>query len=202
MATDGELLSAWRAGDRNAGNELFQGHFEAIRRFFVNKVDRDVEDLVQRTFIGCVEGSDRFEGRSSFRTYLFAVANNILREFYRQKRRDERLDFGTCSVADLGAGPSSVIADRREQRALLEALRCIPLEFQVALELYYWEKLTGVELGEALGIPENTARSRIRRGKELLTKALTRLQRSNEVLESTDANLEVWAAGIRAGLDV
>lgn len=201
MATDAELLHAWREGDREAGNQLFQGHFEAIRRFFVNKADRDVEDLVQRTFIGCVEGSDRFEGRASFRTYLFAIANNVLREFYRRKRRDERVDFGSCSVVDLGAGPSSVVAEQREQRALLEALRCVPLEFQVALELYYWEKLTGVELGEALGVPENTARSRLRRGKELLAKALARLEQSHQVLESTDADLEGWAAGIRAGLD-
>ncbi len=197
VATDAEMLQAWRDGDRKAGNELFQRHFEAIRRFFVNKVDREVEDLVQRTFIGCVEGKDRFEGRSSFRTYLFAVANNILREFYRQKRRDDRLDFQTHSVADLGAGPSSVLADKREQRALLQALRKIPLEFQVALELYYWEKLTGVQLGEALGVPENTARSRVRRGKELLARALTRVEKSRDVLQSTTADLDKWAAGIR-----
>jgi RNA polymerase sigma-70 factor (ECF subfamily) len=200
VTTDAERLEAWRAGDSKAGNELFQRHFEAIRRFFVNKVDREVEDLVQRTFIACVEGRDRFEGRASFRTFLFAVANNILREFYRQKRRDERIDLATDSVVDLGAGPSSVLAEKREQRALLEALRHIPLEFQIALELYYWERLTGPQLGEALDVPENTARSRVRRGKELLAKALARVERSREVLQSTTTDLDGWAAGIRAAL--
>jgi len=195
---DLELFEAWKGGDKQAGNELFQRHFESIRRFFANKVDREVEDLVQRTFIGCIEGKERFEGRSAFRTYLFAVANNILREFIRKKRRDERVDFGTLSVADLGAGASSIVAEKREQRALLMALRSIPLDFQVVLELYYWERLTGPQLGEVLGVPENTARSRVRRAKELLLEALRKQEQAREVLESTAGDLEGWAASVRA----
>lgn len=198
VRTDDELLAAWRDGDRKAGNELFQRHFESVRRFFVNKVDREIEDLVQRTFTGCVESRERFEGRSTFRTFLFAVAHNVLREHFRQKRRDARVDDDERSVVDLGAGPSSLLADRREQRLLLEGLRRIPISFQVALELYYWEKLTGAELGEVLGVPENTARSRLRRAKELLSAALETIEKSKDLLQSTTADLDGWAASIRA----
>ncbi|MEX1366085.1 MAG: sigma-70 family RNA polymerase sigma factor [Nannocystaceae bacterium] len=201
MRTDEELLEAWRRGDRKAGNELFQRHFEAVRRFFTNKVDHEVEELVQQTFVRCVEGRDRYEGRSSFRTYLFAVAHNVLRELFRRRRRDQRIDFEHSSVRDLGAGPSSVLAGRREQRALLEALRSIPIDYQVVLELYYWEQLTGVQLGEVLGIPENTARSRVRRAKEMLAEALAHIEASPEVLRSTVNDLDGWAAEIRASLD-
>lgn len=197
VADDLELLDAWRAGDRAAGNQLFDRHFESIRRFFANKAGRDTEDLVQRTFLGCIEGSTRFEGRSSFRTFLFGVANNILREHLRRKRRDERIDPATHSVADLGAGPSSIVAKKVEHRLLLEALRSIPVQFQVALELYFWEDLTGTELGEILGLPENTARSRVRRGKELLEKALRGLEARPEDIESTAGNLDRWAADVR-----
>jgi RNA polymerase sigma factor (sigma-70 family) len=200
VRTDEELLEAWRAGDKRAGNELFQRHFEPIRRFFWNKVEREIEDLVQRTFMGCLEGTERFEGRSKFRTFLFAVAHNILREHFRQKRRDARVDLDERSVVDLGAGPSTVLAHRREQRLLLEGLRRIPITFQIALELFYWEKLTGAELGEVLGVPENTAYSRVRRAKELLTEALRKIERSRDVLESTTADLDGWAAQIRAGM--
>ena len=201
MRTDGDLLDAWRQGDRKAGNELFQRHFEAIRRFFTNKVDDEVEELVQQTFIRCVEGRDRFEGRASFRTFLFAVAHNVLREFFRKKRRASPVDLASQSVVDLGAGPSTVLAGRREQRLLLEALRRIPLELQVVLELYYWERLSGSQLGEVLGVPENTARSRIRRAKQLLHKALKRIEASPEALQSTMENLDGWAEKIRQGMD-
>jgi hypothetical protein len=63
---DAELLEAWGAGDKAAGEALFDRHFEAIYRFFQNKVGPGViDDLVQQTFLGCVEAPDRFRGDSS-----------------------------------------------------------------------------------------------------------------------------------------
>jgi len=202
MDSDERLLEAWRGGDRRSGNELFQRHFEPVRRFFVNKVDGEATELVQKTFLRCVAAQPRFEGRSSFRTFLFAIAHNVLREYYRARRKAERHDdLDDHSVVDLGAGPSTVVGAKREQRALLLALRQIPLKFQVVLELYFWERLTGPQIGEALGIPEDTARSRIRRGKELLKEAVMRAASSDEVAQSTAGDIEGWAAAVRRELD-
>ena len=52
---DAECLRAWASGDRKAGELLFERHFEAVARFFRNKTDRDHDDLIQATFLGCVE---------------------------------------------------------------------------------------------------------------------------------------------------
>ena len=60
MVTDTELLSAWRGGDLECGRTLFERHFDGVRRFFANKLDHGAEDMVQRTFLACVEGRDRF----------------------------------------------------------------------------------------------------------------------------------------------
>ena len=60
VASDEELLRGWRSGDQRAGSELFKRHFEAVRRFVVNKVDDEVEDIVQRTFMACAENKDNF----------------------------------------------------------------------------------------------------------------------------------------------
>ena len=43
-------------------NELFERHFEPVYRFFFHKVEGDAVDLVQRTFLACVEARDRFRG--------------------------------------------------------------------------------------------------------------------------------------------
>ena len=56
-----------------------------------------------------------------------------------------------------------------------EALRRIPLELQVALELYYWEGMAGPELAAALDLPEGTVRTRLRRGRQLVREQLTEL---------------------------
>lgn len=192
------LLEAWRGGDQKAGNQLFNRHFDAICRFFANKVSSDVDDLIQRTFMACVESKDGFRGEASFRGYLFGVARNILRRHYRDKRyKGERFDALEVSVHDMGPGPSMLVAERREQQLLLQALRQLPLDHQITLELYYWESMSGSELAAVLGIPEGTVRGRIRRAKQLLEESLAELSESPELLRSTVANLEDWAKGLR-----
>jgi len=158
--------------------------------------------LIQRTFLGCIEGRDRFRKQSSFRTYLFAVAHNVLREHFRAKRNDPHTvpDFAVTSIDELLPSPSSVIAVHEEQRLLLEALRRIPLDSQVVLELYYWESMAAPELAQVLGIPEGTARSRLRRARELLTHRMKVLARSPTLLKTTLSDLEKWVSSLREQL--
>jgi RNA polymerase sigma factor (sigma-70 family) len=197
-----DLLLAWRDGDRKAGSELIRGHARLMQRFFANKVDKPelVEELSQRTFAACVNGVERFRGDSNFRTWLFAIANNVLREFYRERRRDENLDFGTVSAEDSGAGQSTMLASSQEQRRLLAALRRISFDSQVLLELYYWEELTAPELAEVFGIPVGTVRGRISKAKLELRGVLDTMERTHERPPTTEAQLDDWARQVRAQL--
>ncbi|MCY0986498.1 sigma-70 family RNA polymerase sigma factor [Nannocystis sp. ILAH1] len=198
MSSDLELLKGWRAGDRAAGNELFKRHYKPIYNFFRNKVDDGIEDLVQRTFLACLEAAERFREEASLRTFLFGIAHNLLRDRFRRSRRaGEAVDIETQSVVDLGASPTSVMAARDEENLLVQALRRIPVAAQVILELYFWEDMTGAEIGAILGVPENTARSRLRRAKEQLAEVMEKLQASPELLASTLSNIEAWAGGLR-----
>lgn len=200
MVSDAELFEAWCAGDRRSGAELFDRHFPAVARFFRNKVPNDFEDLVQQTFTACLEARDRFRRDSSFRTFLFAIANNILRNYFRTRRRD-RLELTEVSAQDLLPGPSTMFAKAREQKLLLEALRRIPLEHQIILELYYWENATAKAIGEIIGESEHTVRNRLRRGKQLLREFMTELAKDPDELESTLNGLERWAREINERVD-
>ena len=200
LMSDTDLLRAWTPDNPAPGEELYRRHFDAIHRFFANKVSnaRDVEDLIQRTFLACMEARSRFAGASSFRTWLLGIANNLLREYYRRGRRDaDRLDFGSASARDLGDGPSTLLRQLRDREALLEALQSIPLDSQVILELFYWERFTGPQLGEFLDVPENTARSRLRRARELLLDALKGSPTGSRSVGSFD-DLDAWAAEVRS----
>ena len=199
--TDFELLDAWRAGDRGAGNALFERYFDAVCRFFANKVHHGIDDLIQKTFLGCVEGRDRFQKQASFRTYLFAVAHNVLRAHYRQRRPGSEFDPSDAAADDFTPSPSTMFALQQEQRLLLEALRRIPLDHQLVLELYYWEDMAASELAVVLGIPEGTVRSRLRRAKEALSEKMASLARSPELLRTTLSDLEKWVRSLRAQID-
>ncbi len=201
VVSDNDLLAAWRGGDPRAGETLFDRHFESIRRFYCNKASESIEDLVQQTFVACLESRDRFRGQSSFRTYLFAIAHNILYKHFRKKKRTgSRIDFGVTSVHDLGLSPTRQLADREEEQLLLSALRRIPMELQAVLELYYWEKLTAAEIGEIVDVPEGTVRTRIRRAKQLVEQQLEQVAASPQQFNSTITNLEKWAEALRGNL--
>ena len=198
--TDIELYDTWIAGDRDAAEELFERHFNAIDRFFRNKINDGSEDLVQKTFEACMLTRGGFRKDSSFRTYLFAIAHNILRAAFRKNKRESaRLEFTEVSAEDLAPGPSTLFRERREQQLLLEALRQIPIDYQVVLELYFWEDLPGSTIAKIIDLPENTVRSRIRTGKRLLKKKMKVLARNPEELQSTLEDLEQWVRSIHAG---
>jgi RNA polymerase sigma-70 factor (ECF subfamily) len=201
--TDFELLEQWRAGDRSAGNSLFTRHFRPLFRFFRTKVtDEAAEDLTQVSFLACVDGRDKFRNASSFRTYLFAIARNQLFMHFRKRgRQDAVVAFETQSMVDLGAGPSTIVAAKAEQRLLLKALRRIPVDFQIAIELYYWEGVPTAEIATVLDVPEGTVRSRLTRGREHLAKQMRAIADSPELAESTVADFERWAQSLRAALD-
>ncbi len=195
MATgDVELLRAWRAGDMQSGELLFERYYDQVARFFRNKLSSDIADLVQETFTACVVGRDRLQEDTSFRGYLFSVARNILCRYLRSRYRGgDVIDLQEQSVADLAPGPITLIARRREHRLLLEALRKIPLDYQMLLELRYWEQLKTADIALSMDIPHGTVRTRLRRARELLNQAMSKLASDEGELESTLANFDQWA---------
>ncbi len=198
---DLQLLAQWRDGQSSAGETLFLRHFDALKRFFRNKVSSGMEDLMQKTFLVCVENKEQVRGDSTFRSYLFGVAHNVLRNHLRGKRRkDDPVDFGTVSAAALDPTPSVYVAGRQEQQTILLALRQIPLMYQVVLELYYWEQMERNEIAATLDIPPGTAASRLRRGRALLKVELEGLAETPALLQQTLTNLDDWAAGLAAGV--
>ena len=198
MASDPELLEAWRAGDALAGEALFERVYPSIARFFANKVSGDPADLIQETFVVCLQGRDRIDDPERFRSYVFGVAYNVLKRHYTKLHQDgERFEFGSASVADLGAGPLTWIVESGEQRLLLEALRRIPLRFQIVLELFYWEDLTSAAIADVLGEPHGTVRTRLRRARALLEQEIGRVDADPELRSRTLSDLDAWAEGLR-----
>ncbi len=163
------LLDRWCGGDAAAGNTLFRNHFEAIYRFFENKLDRDVDDLVQETFLACMHGRSSFRRHSSFRTYAFAIARNLLYRYWRDRgRTPATVDFEAVSIAALSTSLGARLVRREDQALLLDALEALPLEQQLLIELHYWEELDAEQLSEVFDIAPATSRSRLFRAREAL----------------------------------
>ncbi len=196
---DIELFQSWCNGDKAAGNALFDRYFESVYLFFCNKIRDGVEDLTQDTFLALIQGRERFRGEASFRTYLFRTARNLLCKAYRKQGRQCHIsDCSVTSVLDLGLPPRSLTVLRHEYFLLLTGLQQLPLDYQIALELYYWEGMSGPELAEALDITVPAARSRLRRGIEQLRQHMSALAKKHKSDDAeVEPDIEGWTRAIR-----
>ncbi len=199
-STDEELLVRWRDGDRGAGELLFDRHYDAVRRFFRNKVPASASrDLVQKTFLACLEACARFRQHSTFRTYVLGIARHVLGDYIRAAhRRDSReIDLAELVLADIQPVGEDAIAAKRERRLLLRALRHLRFPLQLVLELRYWEALSDGEIAEVLDEPLGTVKTRLRAARLALEDHLAQLAGTSEELRTTLDSLQRWAARVR-----
>ena len=195
--TDVELITALRDGDATATERLFERYYAKVLNFCRSKVPSAAHDVTQQSFVTCFQKLDSLRDPAAFRGFLFAIVCNQIRMHCRKSMREgARFDFESVSSMDLDPTPSQIASKKSEHRLLLEGLRRIPLEYQMALELFYWEDMRAADIAEALAIPLGTAKTRIRRGRQLLEDAITNLDAPGNVLQSTITDLEKWARGL------
>lgn len=196
--SDDELLEAWRAGDSDAAEILMKRHFVAIYRFFRNKLPDEAEEATQRTFLGCVESAPRFRGDSSFRGFLFAIARKQLMLALRRKHRAARVfDPEHVSIADMGApsfvSPTGVLARQQDEQVLLAALAQLPIDFQITVELFYWEELPIADIAVVLDVAVGTVKSRLGRARAALKEQIERIAATPAIAQTTLTGFEKWA---------
>lgn len=196
--TDVALLQTWRDGDEQAGRALVRRHTPTLHRFFAIKAPEHVGDLVQSVFLAALEGPP-FRGDAAFRTYLLAIARRLLLKHFRKQLRGERaLALAQMTASDAGGSPSMVAVARQEVQLLAVALRRIPIDHQIALELFYWEELPVGEIAVVLDVAPGTVKSRLSRAREALREQISRAEADPEVRRRTSDDLERWAAELRA----
>ncbi|MEM6992495.1 MAG: sigma-70 family RNA polymerase sigma factor [Myxococcota bacterium] len=205
MSTDDTTLYAhWSGGDRHAGEALVRRHLPGIARFFANKVLRraDRGDLTSRTFEICARSLGEFRDEGSFRSYLYGIARNVLRDYLKAlQRKPDMTPLEDASLAELTRSPSMRMAEAESRQLLLLALRAIPLHAQIVVELSLFEELTRGEIAEILDVPEGTVASRLRRGKRDLERELQALSESEAQLENTLDSITAWRQRMRLMLD-
>lgn len=201
--SDFQLLEQWRGGDQRSGAMLVSRYMAVLSRFFRNKLRNpdDANDLVSETMLACTKARDIIE-EVDFRRYVFGVAFNQLRKHYRRgvKRGREHDDFSDICVGerDNPASPVTLMARRGETRLLVRALRRIPLNQQLVLEMSFFEGMSAPDISEIIDIPTSTVYTWQRRGKLRLAEVMRELADDPAQYESTMSDLESWAAQVRA----
>jgi RNA polymerase sigma-70 factor (ECF subfamily) len=135
----------------------------------------EAADVLQQAYTHLIEGSARFDGTASLKTWLFAVIRNVAR----QRARRHLLSLRVFAIAaDPDEAPSSTPAadaQLHERRGrVLEALRRLPARQRETLELTFYRELTIEQAARIMGISIGSARVHYERGKRALAARLDR----------------------------
>jgi RNA polymerase sigma-70 factor, ECF subfamily len=126
--------------------------------------DRSVaEDVVQEVFVALWKYPERFSSeRGSLRAYLGVQARRRAIDVLRSGRRRSLREQRQADLNTFDTGPEGSLGVTELSEAVRDAISRLPEDQREAVELAYFGTLTQVEIARHLGIPEGTAKSRLR----------------------------------------
>lgn len=163
--TDEQLMAAFMRGSTDAFSTLFRRYKGRIFGFFCRRVgdQSEAEELTQDTFLALLRSADRYQPTALFRTWLYAVALNILRA-HRRKALLRALFSGR--VNEYHDPPATTFLEA--EVILRQAVGKLEHTEQEILLLREFEDLNYAEIAMILHIPINTVRSRLFRARTAL----------------------------------
>lgn len=153
--------------NKRAFDQLVMKYQSPVRRFFLNQTLGDEQlsdDLAQDTFIKAYVNITKFKGLSSFSTWLMRIAYNVFYDDVRARKQTEDVDTSISALRQTSSnGDSNLKMDIYAALALLkpDERTCITLQLIDGYPIEQISKITG--------IPDNTVKSHLRRGKEKMT---------------------------------
>ena len=169
-AAESTLIDRCRRGDAEAFGrfvDLYQARVTGFVRRMVATSD-DAEDLAQETFLRAFQSFERFDGRSSVRTWLFRIAHNLCID--RARRLDRRVeeaplvdgeDESAIDVSDSRWQPDRILLDDELREAIERGIAAMSEKLRAVLLLHDREEMAYDEIGATLGIPVGTVKSRL-----------------------------------------
>lgn len=162
LVSDLELVEKVKAGDRRSFSELVKRHQRGVLRLslrFVKDMDT-AEDVTQEAFIKAYEKLNTFEGRASFKSWLFQIAVNTARNKLREFKKDT-VDVEDVQLA-VAAEAETTLVHGAVANLLHQEVEKLPYKQKTALILRVYEDLSFNEIADIMECPYDTAKANYR----------------------------------------
>ena len=157
------LIAAIVRKDRKAAAHFVAAHIDAVYTYARHRLTARadlVDDVVQEVFLGALRGLAAFQGQSSLRTWLLAIARHKIEDVYRRQLRAPGALDDLDSIADEGHSNATTLDDdidrtRRHERAR-RVLAGLPDRYAMVLLWRYWEHRSTREIATAIGTTDKS----------------------------------------------
>ena len=166
LRSDAELAVA-ATEDLDAFAELIRRHqdfvYGAVLRVVKNRTI--AEDVAQEAFLRGYRGLENFRGDAQFRSWMYRIATNLAKNAVTRRK-----EYPTDELPETPAatGPASLMEHQELKAALREAIAELPEDLREPLVLREYQEMSYQEIADATGLPLNTVRTRILRGRRAL----------------------------------
>ena len=137
------------------------------------KEEHLAEDVAQEVFIKCYQKFDTFRNESSYQTWLYSITVNLCKDrlrswYFRKIVINNFLPNSSISRNT----PESALVEGEFRMELSQCVLELPIKYREVIILFYYEELTYQQINQLLGISNQTIKSRLYRGRNLLKKKL------------------------------
>jgi len=132
------------------------------------------EEIVQDVFFAYYCQQERFEQRSSLKTYLVKITVHKSHDYLRSWKNKRHMLLEKLHIGVSKRTPEKELVEKDNRRILTTALFELPIAYREVLILYYYQELKIREIAEILASTENTVKTRLRRARQKLQEKLDR----------------------------
>ena len=176
---DVALIQRTLAGDETAFAGLVRKYQRQVHAFARRKIGdfQIAEDITQETFLQVYQKLETLDDPTLFSQWLYAIANRLCIAWFRKNRLQTEpleevciLSIETEPYSRYVASEHAKIAAEAQRDLVEKLLAKLKESDRKVITLHYFEEMTSSEIGEFLGVSENTIKSRIRRARQQLKK--------------------------------
>ncbi|TYS55812.1 RNA polymerase sigma factor SigX [Sutcliffiella horikoshii] len=163
--------------------ELYEKYHQDVYQFLYYMVNNkeQAEDLVQEVYIKVLRSYDRFEGKSSERTWLFSIAKHVAIDSFRKQKGWknkllETFDWNKQQVKDHAPLPEEIAVQNEQVQQMYRCLDKCKVDHRLVLILRYIQALTIQETAQILGWTESKVKTTQHRALKVLKANMEELQ--------------------------
>lgn len=165
-------------GDERAFEVLVKKYQERVFRLAAAMLGPafvpEAEDVAQEVFVRVHLSLGRFRGDARFSTWLYRIAYNLaINAKVRAKTRPAQSSAAILAeLVQHDVFPTRSLDDAQRRAVVEECISKLPVVYQTALRLHYWQGESVAESAQMLGVPENTLKSYLHRARNILARSL------------------------------
>lgn len=165
-----ELIKNIKNGDRLAMDALIESYYQSVFSYFYRNIGdyHQSKDLTQEVFIKMVVNISRYQRRTEFKNWLFTIASNHLKNYWRYAARHPSTKLDPDEYAE-GAGIENEIT---QKISIQQAMAQLQNEQKDAVILRFYHDFKISEIAKITDAKESTVKARIRYGLEKLERIL------------------------------